>query len=77
MGKRAIGKILSGYNGEGTEGCKQIKAKRGVNFAQDDSAEVNHMSLSAQAANCVDFVLSPKKIAEELVRLGNNCLRVA
>jgi len=77
MGKRAIGIVLSGYNGDGTEGCKQIRAKGGVNFAQDDSAEVNHMSLSAQAANCVDFVLSPKKIAEELVRLGNNCLRVA
>ena len=37
----------------------------------------NLEGISAQAANCVDFVLSPKKIAEELVRLGNNCLRVA
>ena len=72
MGKRAIGIILSGYDGDGTERCKQIKAKGGVTFAQDDSAEVNKMSLSAQAAECVDFVLSPKKIAEELIRLARN-----
>ncbi|MBC7697313.1 MAG: chemotaxis protein CheB [Bacteroidia bacterium] len=71
MGKRAIGVILSGYNGDGTEGCKQIKANGGVTFAQDDSAEVNRMSLSAQLAGCVDFVLPPKKIADELVRLVN------
>lgn len=72
MGKRAIGIILSGYDGDGTEGCKQIKAKGGVTFAQDDSAEVRHMSTSAQVAGCVDFVLSPKLIAEELVRLANS-----
>ena len=72
IGKRAIGIILSGYNGDGTEGCKQIKAKCGVTFAQDESAEISHMSLSAQLAECVDFVLSPKNIAEELIRLANN-----
>ena len=77
MGKRAIGIILSGYDGDGTEGCKQIKAKGGITFAQDDSADISHMSLSAQATECVDFVLSPKKIAEELIKLANNCLRVA
>lgn len=71
MGKRAIGIILPGYNGDGTEGCKQIKANGGVTFAQDDSAEVNRMSLSAQLAGCVDFVLPPKKIADELLRLVN------
>ena len=72
MGKRAIGIILSGYDGDGTEGCKQIKAKGGVTFAQDGSAEIRQMSESAQAAECVDFVLSPKKIAEKLIRLANN-----
>ena len=72
MGKRAIGIILSGYDGDGTEGCKQIKAKGGVTFAQDNSADINGMSVSAQLAGSVDFVLSPKKIAEELIRLANN-----
>ena len=72
MGKRAIGIILSGYDGDGTEGCRQIKAKGGVTFAQNDSAEISNMPLNAQAAGCVDFALSPKLIAEELVRLANN-----
>jgi two-component system CheB/CheR fusion protein len=70
MGAHAIGIILSGYNGDGVEGCKQIKAKGGTVFAQDESAEVNIMSLSAQASGCVDFVLPPNKISDELRMLG-------
>jgi CRP/FNR family transcriptional regulator, cyclic AMP receptor protein len=69
MGARAIGIILSGYDGDGTEGCKHIKANGGTNFAQDMSAEVNGMPLSAQASGCVDFVLPPDKIPDELQRL--------
>ena len=75
-GKRAIGIILSGYDGDGTEGCKQIKAKGGVTFAQDHSAEISHMSTNAQAAGVIDFVMSLKQIADALVRIGNNGLRV-
>jgi two-component system CheB/CheR fusion protein len=69
MGARAIAIILSGYNGDGAEGCRHIKAKGGTTFAQDKSAEVDDMPLSAQASGCVDFVLSPDKIADELQRL--------
>jgi two-component system CheB/CheR fusion protein len=69
MGARAIGIILSGYDGDGTEGCKHIKAKGGTTFAQDMSAEVNGMPLSAQASGCVDFVLPVDKIPDEVQRL--------
>ena len=69
MGARAIGIILSGYGAEGTEGCKHIKANGGKTFAQDMSAEVDGMPLSAQASGCVDFVLPPDKIPDELQRL--------
>ncbi len=69
MGARAIGIILSGYGGDGTEGCKHIKAQGGKTFAQDMSAEVDGMPLSAQASGCVDFVLPPGKIPAELQRL--------
>ena len=69
MGARAIGIIFSGYEGDGTEGCKHIKAKGGTTFAQDRSAEVNDMPLSAQALGCVDFVLPPDKIPDQLQRL--------
>ena len=71
MGARAIGVILSGHDGDGTEGCKQIKAKGGITFAQDESAEADDMPLRAQAAGCIDFVLSPSKISEELARIAS------
>ena len=70
VGERAIGVILSGYDGDGTEGCTYIKGKGGVTFAQDESAEVNSMPLSAQAFGCIDFVLSPRQIADELRKIA-------
>jgi two-component system CheB/CheR fusion protein len=71
MGARAIGIILSGFDGDGAEGCKQIKAKGGTTFAQDTSAEEDDMPLSAQASGCVDFVLSPDKMPSELETMVN------
>jgi two-component system CheB/CheR fusion protein len=71
MGPRAIGIIFSGYDGDGTEGCKEIKAKGGTTFAQDESAAVGDMPLSAQLSGCVDFVLPPDKIGVELQRLAS------
>ena len=71
MGARAIGIILSGYDGDGTEGCKHIKAKGGTTFAQDMSAEVDDMPLHAQASGCVDFVLPLDKISDKLQILVN------
>lgn len=71
MGVRAIGIILSGYDGDGTEGCKQIQAKGGKTFAQDMSAEVDSMPLSAQASGCADFVMSLDKIPGKLKSLAS------
>ena len=70
MGPQAIAIILSGYDGDGTEGCRQIRAGGGVTFAQDGSATVDSMPLSAQSSGCVDFVLPPAGIARELQRLA-------
>jgi len=70
MGARAIGIILSGYDGDGTEGCKHIRANGGKTFAQDLSAEVDSMPLSALAASCVDFVMPLTKIPAELKSLA-------
>ncbi len=68
MGKFAIRIILSG--GDGTEGAKLIKAKGGKTLAQDVSADVDSMPLHAQSSGCVDFVLPPDRISDELVRIG-------
>jgi two-component system CheB/CheR fusion protein len=70
MGVRAVGIVLSGYDHDGTEGCKHIKAKGGKTFAQDMSAEVDFMPLSARAAFCIDFVLPLNKIPDKLKRLA-------
>ena len=69
MGARAVGIVFSGYDGDGAEGCRRIKAVGGTTFAQDASAEVNGMPLSAQATGCVDFVLPPNKIPTELQKM--------
>lgn len=71
MNIRAIGIVLSGYDGDGTEGCKHIKAKGGKTFAQDMSAEVESMPLHAQEAGCVDFVIPLNKIPNKLKRLAS------
>ncbi|MBC7810757.1 MAG: chemotaxis protein CheB [Burkholderiales bacterium] len=69
MGARAVGIVFSGYDGDGAEGCRRIKAVGGTTFAQDASAEVNGMPLSAQATGCVDFVLPPNEIPTELQKM--------
>ncbi|MEO6306574.1 MAG: chemotaxis protein CheB [Nitrospiraceae bacterium] len=70
LGERAIAIILSGYDGDGTAGCEHVKAKGGTTFAQDVSAEVNDMPLSAQNSGCIDFVLPLAKIAKRLAKIG-------
>ena len=70
MGERAVGIVFSGYDGDGTEGCKHIKAHGGKTFAQDMSAEVDSMPLSAQASGCVDFVIPIENIPDKLKSLA-------
>lgn len=70
MGVRAIGIVLSGYDGDGTEGCKHIQANGGKTFAQDISAEVDSMPLSVQAAGFADFVIPLDQISGILKSLA-------
>ena len=67
---RAIGIILSGSASDGTLGLKAIKAAGGITFAQDETtARYGSMPHHAIASGNVDFVLSPEKIGQELVRI--------
>ena len=66
----AIGVVLSGTASDGTLGLKAIKAAGGITFAQEPkSAKFDGMPKSALLAGCVDFVLSPERIARELSQL--------
>ncbi len=68
--ENAIAVILSGAGSDGAQGLKAVKAEGGLTFAQDEgSAKYNSMPRSAAATGCVDFVLSPEKIAEEIARI--------
>ncbi len=64
---QAIGVVLSGTASDGTAGVEAIRAAGGVTFAQDpETAKFDGMPRNAIDSGCVDFVLSPEKIAEEL-----------
>ncbi len=66
---RAIGIVLSGTATDGTLGLKRIKGEGGITFAQNQTAKFDSMPRSAVAAGVVDFVLSPRQIAEELAAI--------
>lgn len=70
--ERAVGVILSGTATDGTVGLEAIKAEGGITFAQDESAKYDSMPRSAVAAGCVDFVLAPEAIAQELSRIAKH-----
>ena len=70
VGARAVGIVMSGYGGDGTEGCGHIKAKGGITFAQDESAEIDSMPRSARDAGCVDFVMPPDQISRQLQEIS-------
>ena len=70
---RAIGVILSGSASDGALGLKAIKAEGGITFAEaPQSAKFDGMPRSAMASGAVDFVLPPKGIAQELIRIGRH-----
>lgn len=68
----AIGIVLSGTASDGTLGLEAIKAEGGITFAQDASAKYDSMPRSAVAAGCVDLVLSPELMAQELARIARH-----
>jgi len=68
----AISVVLSGSGSDGTLGTRAVKGEGGITFAQDESAKSEGMPRSAIASGCVDFVLSPAEIADELVRMANH-----
>lgn len=72
-GSQAIGIVLSGTASDGSEGVIAIKQEEGITFAQDEkTAKFEQMPHNAIATDCVDFVMSTKKIADQLVSISRN-----
>ncbi len=69
---RIIGVVLSGTGTDGTLGLAAIKASGGITFAQDDTAEHGSMPKNAIDQGCVDVVLPPDEIAQEIEKIALN-----
>jgi two-component system, chemotaxis family, CheB/CheR fusion protein len=71
QGANAIGVSLSGTGSDGALGMQAIKGEGGITFAQSDAtAKFNGMPRAAIGLGCVDFIMNPREIALELLRIG-------
>jgi chemotaxis response regulator CheB len=69
---KLIAVIVSGYDGDGAAALCGIKEVGGITIAQKlDTARVPDMPGSAIASGCIDFVLAPEDIAQEIVRIAH------
>src|SRR5665213_3166731 len=69
---KLIAVIVSGYDGDGAAALCGIKEVGGITIAQKlETAGQPDMPQSAIASGCIDFVLSPEDIAQEIVRIAH------
>ena len=69
---KLIAVIVSGYDGDGAEALCGIKQVGGITIAQQlNTASQPDMPKSAIASGCIDFILSPEDIAQEIVRIAH------
>lgn len=68
---KLVAVIVSGYDGDGAAALSGIKEVGGITIAQKpDTAVQPDMPVSAIASGCIDFILSPEDIAQEIVRIA-------
>ena len=68
---KLIAVIVSGYDGDGAAALCGIKEVGGITIAQKlDTAGQPDMPESAIASGCIDFILSPEGIAQEIRRIA-------
>lgn len=70
---KLIAVIVSGYDGDGSAALCGIKEVGGITIAQKlETAIQPDMPESAIASGCIDYVLSPEKIAEQIARIAHS-----
>jgi chemotaxis response regulator CheB len=68
---KLIAVIVSGYDGDGAAALCGIREVGGVTIAQKPETAVQpDMPGSAIASGCIDFILSPEDIGQEIVRIA-------
>ena len=69
---KLIAVIVSGYDGDGAAALCDIKEIGGITIAQKlETAGQPDMPASAIATGCIDLVLPPENIAQEIVRIAH------
>src|ERR1700683_4936590 len=69
---KIIAVIVSGYDGDGAAALCGIRDVGGITIAQKlETAGHPDMPESAIASGCIDFVLSPEDIAQEIIRIAH------
>ena len=67
-----IAVIVSGYDGDGAAALCGIREVGGITIAQKlDTAIQPDMPQSAIESGCIDFILSPEEIAQEIRRIAD------
>lgn len=75
---KLIAVIVSGFDGDGAEALRGIKAEGGITIAQKpDTASQPDMPESAIASGWIDFILSPEDIAKEIMRIAHEEAAIA
>ena len=76
--EKSIGVILSGTGSDGSRGIKTIKEAGGTIIVQKpESAQFDGMPNSAIHTNLVDYILTPEKIAQTLMRFPGQSLTLS
>ncbi len=69
---KLIAVIVSGYDGDGSAALSGIKEVGGITIAQaPETAAQPDMPETAIESGCIDFILSPERIAEQIVRIAH------
>ena len=67
---KIIAVIVSGYDGDGAAALHGIRDVGGITIAQKpETAKEPDMPNSAIASGCIDFVLSPEEISQQILRI--------
>ena len=68
---KLIAVIVSGYDGDGAAALQGIKEVGGTTIAQKPSTAAQpDMPQSAIDTRCIDFILPPEEIAQEIIRIA-------
>ncbi len=77
QGSNAICIVLSGTGTDGTRGVKAIRDEVGMVMVQDkESAKYDGMPISAISTGLADYVLSPDKMPEQIIKYTQHAVKI-